>query len=132
MYVLAGLSDVLALAVGAVAAPAAISSAAIARPNTFCLMGTPSVSSVAAGYRRLTSPAGADKWPDRVIGSSGAKAHDSDMAIVLGMTFMMVLLAVLWLAAEEPTEAVLAVRQVNPDQTEDDSAWDLMGWTSFG
>jgi len=54
------------------------------------------------------------------------------MTIVLGITFLTMLVVALMVASEEPTEAVIPLRQVDPDQTDDESAWDLIGWTSFG
>jgi len=53
------------------------------------------------------------------------------MTIALGLIFTALLMAALWMAANEPSEALSLVRQVDPDQT-DESAWDLMGWHSFG
>ena len=52
--------------------------------------------------------------------------------MALGIIFLTLVVAATWLAANEPTEALIPVRQVNPDQTDDESAWDLMGWKSFG
>jgi hypothetical protein len=63
---------------------------------------------------------------------SGTKAHDSDMTLALGMTFLTFLVVALWAAGNEPAEAAGLVRQVDPDQTDDESAWDLLGWHSFG
>lgn len=54
------------------------------------------------------------------------------MEIALGMAFLMLLAMATWIAANEPTEALVPVRQVNPDQMDDESAWDLLGWKSFG
>jgi hypothetical protein len=53
------------------------------------------------------------------------------MTIALGLIFAVLVVTALWAAAQEPQEAVSLVRQVDPDQT-DESAWDLMGWRSFG
>ncbi|MDQ1439226.1 MAG: hypothetical protein QOK43_2855 [Acidimicrobiaceae bacterium] len=54
------------------------------------------------------------------------------MTIALGMIFGVLLLMAVWMAANEPAEIVLATHQVEPDQTDDTSGWDLMGWHSFG
>jgi hypothetical protein len=54
------------------------------------------------------------------------------MTIALGLIFTTLLMAAMWLAANEPAEAVVPVHQVDPDQTDESSAWDLMGWRSFG
>ncbi|HZQ27293.1 MAG TPA: hypothetical protein VFA94_06315 [Acidimicrobiales bacterium] len=52
------------------------------------------------------------------------------MEIGLGLVFLALLALALWVATEEP--AVAAVQRVNPDQAEDASAWDLLGWRNFG
>ncbi len=54
------------------------------------------------------------------------------MEIALGMLILTLLGMAVWIAANEPTEALIPVKQVNPDQTDDESAWDLLGWKSFG
>ena len=54
------------------------------------------------------------------------------MTIALGLVFMILLTMAVWFAASEPTEARSPVHQVDPDQTDDSAAWDLMGWHSFG
>ncbi|HEV7886252.1 MAG TPA: hypothetical protein VGO92_01750 [Acidimicrobiales bacterium] len=54
------------------------------------------------------------------------------MTIALGMIFGVLLLAAVWMAANEPAEAVATTNQVDPDQTDDSAAWDLIGWHSFG
>ena len=54
------------------------------------------------------------------------------MTIALGLIFTVLLMMAVWVAATEPAEALLTVRQVDPDQTDENAAWDLMGWHSFG
>jgi hypothetical protein len=54
------------------------------------------------------------------------------MTIALGLIFTLLLTAAIWMAANEPTDADSLVHQVDPDQTDDTAAWDLMGWHSFG
>jgi hypothetical protein len=54
------------------------------------------------------------------------------MTIALGLVFIILLTMAVWFAASEPAEAKSPVRQVDPDQTDDSAAWDLMGWHSFG
>jgi hypothetical protein len=55
------------------------------------------------------------------------------MTIALGMIFGVLLVMALWMAANESPEVVMSpVTQVDPDQTDDSAAWDLMGWHSFG
>jgi hypothetical protein len=54
------------------------------------------------------------------------------MTIALGMAFTILLMTAVWLAANEPAEALSPVRQVDPDQAGDPPAWDLLGWQSFG
>jgi hypothetical protein len=53
------------------------------------------------------------------------------MTIALGLIFVMLLAVALWGASNESAELVESagpLRQADPDQTDDDSAWGLLGW----
>ena len=61
---------------------------------------------------------------------SRTSAHHSDMVIALGLISLMLVAVALWVAAGEP--AVAALGHVIPDQGDEPSTWDVLGWHSYG